>query len=453
MEQHLYDAFGCVPKSTDRLSIDTASVIASQPHQERIFKTIRKSVQLVSPEGVLRHLPQHQDHTFFDECVYVFSHAYSIANGPKKAEVFVWIGSEASQTAVDQAHNAAKKLAKTEGNACVATVRHGFEPPGFLQALGGILITRRGSQEGASKQYMLCGRQHLGQITFDELDFGITSLCSGFSYLISYPITLQETKLYLWKGSAASPEEISAARLAAMDLSETGEIIEVDDRAEFSSFLKIFGPGTTKASIPPPSELWQAKATVPSRFHTRLFKLQKAEQKTGGGGMFGSFFARRPSWTSAGGSTNASSPALEGAGGIKVEAKEVSPFTQFDFQAESIYLLDAYASLYILVGPVFPSQPQRERDALLTQTVLFAFEYAVLAAGDEDRPVIPKAEVVLAGVPGDVRRLFRFWDEELGFWGTGGLMAGSAGGAARESCVVLRAEAVRGIVCGSDVGV
>lgn len=415
-------------------------MIAHDPHQERVFKTIRKNVQLVSPEGVLRQLPQYQEYAFFDESVYLFTHAYSIANGPKKAEIFLWVGSASSQAAVDQGQSAAKKLAKTEGNAYIATVRHGFEPPGFLQALGGILITRRGSQEGASKQYMLCGRQHLGQITFDEVDFGVASLCSGFAYLISYPVTLQETKLYLWKGSAASPEEISAARLAAMDLSETGEIIEVDERAEFASFLKIFGPGTTKASIPPASELWQAKALAPSRFATRLFKLQKAEQKTGGGGMFGSFFTRRPSWNSAG----ANSPSTDG---TRVEAKEISPFTQSDLEAEGIYLLDAYSHVHVLIGPVFPSQPEPARSSLLAQTVLFASEYAVLAASTEDRPAVPGVNVILTGVPANVPRLFRFWDEGLGLWGTGGLMAGSSAG--KEGLVVLEAEAMRAVVCGN----
>ena len=100
---------------------------------------------------------------------------------------------------------------------------------------------------------MLCGRKHLGQIVFDEVHFDVHYLCSGFAYLISYPVTLQEHKLYLWKGSTCSTEELSAARLVAASLVESGELIEVDDGAEFASFLKIFGPGTAKASIPKPA--------------------------------------------------------------------------------------------------------------------------------------------------------------------------------------------------------
>merc|ERR1712070_1039973 len=115
--------------------------------------------------------------------------------------------------------------------------------------------------------YMLCGRKHIGNIVFDEVDYSVQSLCPGFVYLISFPITLQETKLYLWKGLSCSTDEISAARLVAMDL------IEVDNGAEFASFLKIFGRGTMKLNIPKQSELMKQKATAPEKFEAKLFKV------------------------------------------------------------------------------------------------------------------------------------------------------------------------------------
>ena len=406
--------FGTRPRSNGQLSIDTPAVVANSPHQERTLRTIRKSVQASSQDGSSRQLPPKEEYTFFDESVYTCHHSYNIADGPKKTEIFLWVGNSSSGSTLDQAQNGAKKIAKEAGNAFVHTVRQGFEPPGFLQALGGILVTRRGCWEHAPKQYMLCGRKHLGQIVFDEVDFGVDSLCSGFVYLISYPVTLQETRLYLWKGSACSTEEISAARLAAMDLSETGEIIEVDDGAEFPSFLKIFGPGTTKVSIPKAPELWQQKALAPSQFATRLFRIQLAEARTG---LFSSMF-RRPSWSGR-------SPARQQDDEAKAEAKEISPFTQSDLEADCIYLLDAYSELHVLIGPMFASQPETVRNALMGQTVLFASEYGVLAASTEDRPVVPKAFVLLSGVPRGMKMVFRHWDDSTGLWGTGGLMAGS----------------------------
>ena len=416
--------------------MDMESVIAHTPHQERVFKTLRKSVQLLSNDGSLKQVPQLEEYTFFDESVYICTHTYTVVDSPKKSEIFLWTGDSSSTATVEQAQTTAKKLAKEAGNAFVHTIRQGFEPPGFLQAIGGILVTRRGSRENAPKQYMLHGRKHLRQIVFDEVGFGIASLCPGFVYLISYPVSLQQTRLYLWKGSCCSPDELSGARLAAMDLSETGEIIEVDDGAEFASFLKIFGPGTTKSAVPKAGELWRQKARAPNQFATRLFRVQQAEVK---GGLFTSIFTRRPSWSGV-------SPSRKQEEEVKVEVREISPFTQSDLDADGIYLLDAYSELYVLLGPVFSSQLAHVRDVLLAQTLLFAAEYARLAAETEGRPKVPNGFVLFSGVPEDVKILFRLWDESVGLWGTEGLMAGSHTGRGEEISLVGLDE-VLGVVC------
>ena len=66
------------------------------------------------------------------------------------------------------------------------------------------------------------------------------------------------------------------------------------------------------------------------------------------------------------------------------------------------------------------------------QACLFADDYAILAAGAEDRQRVPKAEVVLStaneDVPRQAQMVFRAWDERRGLWGTGGMMAGRASG-------------------------
>ncbi len=41
----------------------------------------------------------------------------------------------------------------------------------------------------------------------------------------------------------------------------------------------------------------------------------------------------------------------------------------------------------------------------------FAQEYAILAAGMEDRPFVPVSTVVLEGIPRDLKRVFRKWDD------------------------------------------
>lgn len=438
--------FGAVPKCQDPLAIETHAVLAAcnQEAESEVTKTLRKVVHAFSSDGSSKTLPPQEDYTLFDESVYVCLHVFTNPRGAKNAHVYLWTGDSASEGAGEAAQVAARKSAKENSAGNVRTVRQGQEPASFFEALGGILITRRGAREGASKQYMLCGRKHLGHIAFDEVQFSVSQLCPGFVYLISYPVTLQQTKLYLWKGQACSAEELSAARLAAMDLSETGEIIEVDGGVEFTSFLKIFGQGTTKWSVPKPSEIWQQKAVAPDKFKARLFRVQQTEIKTG---LLSSLWSRRPSWNSV---SPARSPARSPADEIKVEVKELSPFTQSQLEAEGIYLLDSHSELFILIGPLFSShQPEKARDFLFAQTLFFAEDYAVQAASLEDRPMVPKCSVLAAGVPRDVRMLFRFWQEERGLWGTAGLMAGSASAALRgEGVKLLPLEEVVGEIRG-----
>jgi hypothetical protein len=64
--------------------------------------------------------------------------------------------------------------------------------------------------------------------------------------------------------------------------------------------------------------------------------------------------------------------------------------------------------MYIIVGARAQSQYSSFRNALD-----FAQEYAILAAGMEDRPFVPISTVVLEGIPRDLKRVFRFWRDDL----------------------------------------
>lgn len=427
-ERTLTAFFGTLPSHNDALAIDTQSIIEKSQHvhvQEDI-KTLRNRVHVVAADGSTNAVPPQEEYTFFDESTYLCTHAYVNARDAKSAQIFLWAGDAAPESIVEAATTTAKKISKENGSAQVQIARQGQESSDLLRALGGIFVTRRGSREHAPKQYMLCGRKHLGHIVFDEVDFSIDSLCSGFVYLVSYPVSLQQTKLYLWKGQGSSAEETSAARLAAMDLSETGEIIEVDGGVEFTSFLKIFGPSTTKWNVPKPSELWQQKAAAPDKFHVRLYRPQQAEVRPS---LLTSLWNRRPSWR--GSPSPARSPDRE-AEKFDVEVKQLSPFTQAQLEAEGVYLLDAYSQLYILIGPLFGSQPETIRNRIFGQTLLFASDYAALSAELENRPAEPKCAVLFSGTPRDIKMLFRHWDEAQGLWGTAGLMAGSTMSASKE---------------------
>ncbi|KAK3113592.1 hypothetical protein LTR53_008977 [Teratosphaeriaceae sp. CCFEE 6253] len=420
----LMRAYGTVPTSDAPLAIDVRAVI-SEAHKQpaEYFKTLRRSMSEVLPDGAVKTLLQQEEYTVFEETVYICSHAYLDEGDVKRTQVYIWSGTSASQSAIEHAQTAGKKLSRESGSLPVSAITQGHETTAFLQALGGILITRRGSRTGAPKQYILCGRKHLGHITFDEIDLSPQSLCSGYVYLISFPVTLQQTRLYLWKGSACTTEELSAARLAAMDLSETGEIIEVDDGAEFASFLKIFGPGTTKASLSRPgTECWRQKGMAGDRFAVRLYRVQEAEQKVG---LLAYMLSRRPSWNSRP-PPPSRSPSRDGQE-VKMEVKHISPFVPADLEAEGIYVLDAYSELFVLIGPLLASLMESSRTTLLAQSLLFAKQYIRVCEEHGARSGSMTARVVFGGVPPDASRLFRCWDEGGGLWGTAGLMAGSRG--------------------------
>jgi hypothetical protein len=87
---------------------------------------------------------------------------------------------------------------------------------------------------------------------------------------------------------------------------------------------------------------------------------------------------------------------------------EVSPFCIYDLDPESIYILDAFFEIYILVGSM--SQLQF---AAFQHALMFAQEYGILAAGMEDRPFVPVSTIVMGGVPRDMRSVFRKWNDAL----------------------------------------
>jgi len=87
-----------------------------------------------------------------------------------------------------------------------------------------------------------------------------------------------------------------------------------------------------------------------------------------------------------------------------VKITEISPFSQTDLLPSNIYVLDAFFEMYIIVGARSQHQYAAFRNALD-----FAQEYAILAAGMEDRPFVPISTVVLEGLPRDLKSVFRKW--------------------------------------------
>lgn len=86
---------------------------------------------------------------------------------------------------------------------------------------------------------------------------------------------------------------------------------------------------------------------------------------------------------------------------------ELNPFSQSDLSPSKIYVLDAFFEMYIIIGREAQSQYASFHNALD-----FAQEYAILAAGMEDRPFVPVSTVVMEGIPRDMRSCFRKWRDD-----------------------------------------
>ena len=132
-----------------------------------------------------------------------------------------------------------------------------------MNALGGILITRRGSSKSTSTgPYILCGRSLYDGIAFDEEDLRSISLCSGFPFLIH-----SGERVYLWKGIGSSSKELAYARRVATDLT-SGGIEDVDEGSEPQTLLDLLQNGVAEKAA---AKYWAMKPSH-DNYMAKLFK-------------------------------------------------------------------------------------------------------------------------------------------------------------------------------------
>ncbi|KAF2218710.1 hypothetical protein BDZ85DRAFT_207613, partial [Elsinoe ampelina] len=376
--------------------------------------------------------------------IYIVTHVFGSATGQRQTEVFLWAGANVAGAAIEDAQIFAKRVARDATNGARSTppvtlVRQSREPASFFQALGGIVIIRRGSHaEAATKPYMLCGRPHLGHIAFDEVDMSLDTLAPVFPYIVVNPVTIQDTQVYLWKGSGCGAEAVGSARLISMDLSSR-DVIEVVSGREPDSFLSLF-------PFKSPTLLQQIPA-ISERSPPRLFRLEILPPRRSSSTFFG-FFNKRPTSPSpsarpASSASNRSLTSPTTQDDALTTLTELSPFSQDDFEPEQVYVVDVASTVLIIPGPLLATtatQSVKPKDAsghetkmwehLFAQSCLFGSDYAMLAAGLQDRQKVPDVKICLGGLGREVEMLFRNWDDRRGLWGAASLMAGrrSVGG-------------------------
>ncbi|EED22229.1 gelsolin repeat protein, putative [Talaromyces stipitatus ATCC 10500] len=373
--------FDTPPKSSDRVNVDPQLILSTETDEFKT-RTLRKQIWEITGDGKKQDLPKNQDYILFEGSMYVCVHSFECETG-NTTECYLWLGDEVSEAAMQDAQLFARRVARENGTK-LEIIRQGKEPAKFVEALGGIIITRRGSSSRSSSSalYMLCGRRHLGQIAFDEVDFCYQNLCSGFTFVIS----ARFGKLYLWKGKGSGADEVGSARLVGMDLGLTGEMEEISEGDEPQSFFDVF-PKSETVEPPTTSDYWHLKPKH-EKHRYRLLRIDHVLGQKGG------FWNRRGS----------SSPVIRPNDTIR----EIEPFSQKDLLPQGIYILDAFFEIYVIVG-----SEAKSRAAEFASALVFAHEYGILAASLQDRPFIPVGYVSIGGLPDSCTVAFRKWDPRL----------------------------------------
>ncbi|ETS76252.1 hypothetical protein PFICI_11639 [Pestalotiopsis fici W106-1] len=354
----LTDFFGSNRARRD-YQVDSADVLMRRPNiSAPRIQTLSAQLFHFSADGKKTPVPAHNDRVLFEQEMYLCSHTFKNEAGKKTTEVYFWSGDEVPAAVVEDASIFVAREARALGGTLVR-LQQNKETTEFLAALGGIVITRRGSSNkyDSLAPHMMCGRRYLGQLVFDEVDFNSAALCSGFPYLIT-----SSGKCYLWKGKGSGADELSCARLVGMDYALTGELEEIEDGQEPESFWTIFGGNKRQGS----ADHWRLKPNY-DKYCSRLFRSEATS---------------------------------------KQQIVEIAPFSQKDLDQTGIFVLDAFFELYIIVGA--RAQPQY---ASFHNALEFAQEFAILAAGMEDRPFVPVSTVILEGIPRDLKSVFRKWQD------------------------------------------
>ena len=332
------DFFDEIPNSKSEVEINTQAIMASRfsPEKAGKIKTLRKQTWEVTSDGKKLPIPSQQEHILFEDNMYLCSHVFGSPSGKRTTEVYLWCGDGVPLSATEDAQLISRNLAKEAGGKLIV-LSQGKESSNFFEALGGIVITRRGgsglleSSSSASATYMLCGRRHMGQIAFDEVNFSRDSLCSGFPYIVS----ATSGRLYLWKGKGSGADELGCARLIGMDLGLTGEIEEIDEGEEPGSFWDAFPSRIGKTQSPASSGHWALKPNC-DKYAVRLFSVDLETRPKSSSSGYMNMWGRR-----------ASTPLLEEAATTVV--REVVPFAQRDLSERRVFVLDSFFEVWMYV--------------------------------------------------------------------------------------------------------
>lgn len=264
----LKDFFGNERSKRDYRA-DAGEILMNRPRSGATVQTQKAQLFHITEQGKRVPVSSHYERVLFEREMYICAHTFTNTSGKKVQEVYFWAGDEVPSSVIEDAQVFVNREARSLGGTLIK-MSQGKETAEFIQALGGIVIIRRGSSNkyDSLASNMLCGRQYLGQVVFDEVDFAPLTLCSGFPYIIN-----QSGKCYLWKGKGSGVDELSCARLIGMDFALMGELVEVEEGKESEQFWDLFA-GRKKMSS---AEHWKLKPDY-EKYCGRLFCSDAADR-------------------------------------------------------------------------------------------------------------------------------------------------------------------------------
>lgn len=256
------DFFG-PPRPRKDFKVDTGEVLMK--HSESGSKIQSQEVQMyrLSGDGKKTPVSSQNERVLFDGEMYICAHSFKNAAGSGSIELYFWVGDDVPDAMAQDAQIFAQREAKAIGGRLMKLYQ-GKETSEFMQALGGVIIVRRGTSNrfDSLAPHMLCGRRYLGQVAFDEVDMSTSSLCAGFPFIVSH-----SGKCCLWKGKGSDVDELSAARLVGMENTISGELLELEEGNEPDSFWQLFEEGQAKSHS---ADHWRLKPSY-SKYGSRLF--------------------------------------------------------------------------------------------------------------------------------------------------------------------------------------
>ena len=380
-----FDNLSITKHDTD---FDTQALLTNATIHNTKNRTLRREVNEVTSDGKRSPLTAQQEYILFEDKMYLCRHHFEDNDGKQISEVFLWIGDRVAPAAVEDVQVFCRAEARDAG--CkLQNFSQGKESTNFLNALGGIVVTRHSN----SATYMLCGRRHIGQIVFDEVDFSAESLCSAFPFII----VTTGGNLYLWKGCGANADEIGCARLIGMDLGLTGEIEEIQEGNEPAELIDILKLKHRDLAV----DYWSHKALI-DKYTSRLFVIDTDARPWSASSLSNfavNMWKRRPSSTSLNENSEES-------------IKEISPYAQSDTSEDKIFVLDTFFEIWVIVG-----SQTRSRFSSFAKALSFAQDYSMLSVSIQDRPCLPRSNILFLGatgtIPASIRTAFRKWDDRL----------------------------------------